>query len=592
MQTTVVDSFPHPLASLSDLSNDAHKSDQPDGQHEPRLCMDNIQGNGIAGFSKDFQRFISLKVVGGQEAQFKEWLAAHVDSFATAAEVLAFNRLFKALKDRRGTEGTITATWTNILFSAACLKQLGVGSDIDASVDTSFRNGLAASSPDLGDPASGEGSLASWQFGSPSNEAGVLLVLASDKLADIDKAEDDLISSLLLQRAGDQLQAGAGTPFVTPVFRDVGQTLPDPHRGHEHFGWLDGVSQPALRGVISSDRTSADQLDLLTPRQNPNDLSEGQPGQDCIEPGAFVFGYVGPPPDLTTAPSVVQNGSNFYDDGSLVVYRRLSQKVGAFRAMLAEKSSEHDIPVEVLGAKLVGRFKDGSPVVADDTTEHPTIGNNDALVNWFSFQSSLPSGKPGDASQFDLSQAGAPPFDASGLKCPFAGHIRKSNPRDDITFAQSNQHRLLRRGIPYGPPLAEGTPEDNIDRGLIFIAYQTSIVHQFEFVTRNWINAGDFARPGSGVDPIIGAIDSNGKRKTAHIFQNFPDGDSQDITIELDKPFVVPTGGGYFFCPSIDRLGELAGVQNLATRCLRTHPIIPPPQPPPMPPPPTPPYTP
>ena len=580
MQTTVGGSFPHPLASLSDLGNDAHISDHPDDQHEPRLCMDNIQGNGIAGFNKDFQRFISLKLIAGQEGQFRNWLAERASSFATAAEVLAFNRLFKALKDRRGKEGTITATWTNILFSANGIRQLGFSSDVDAATDSSFRSGLAARSSALGDAASGDGASPSWKFGGPSNEADVVLILAADKLSDINEAEADLLSSLNLQFSNNQLQAASGAQFVVPLFRDVGETLPEPLTGHEHFGWLDGVSQPAVRGVISADKTPSGDLDLLTARQNPSDAGEGQPGQDCIEPGAFVFGYVGPMADLSATPAVVQNGSNFYDDGSLVVYRRLAQRVADFRAMIAAKSLEHSVPADVFGAKLVGRFKDGSPIVANDTSAHPTIGTNDAIVNWFSFQAPLSSGKSGDASQFDLSSAGTPPSDPNALKCPVAAHIRKSNPRDDIPRPATNMHRLLRRGIPYGPPLPEGASEDHIDRGLIFVAYQTSIVNQFEFVTENWINNPDFAKAGSGVDPIIGAPDASGKRTTEHIIVNFADGDSDNLTIEIDQSFVIPTGGGYFFSPSIDKIAFIAGVQNSPTRCLGTHPILPPPIPP------------
>ncbi len=123
MQSTATTStIPHPLSSLSDLENDAHVSDHTDAAHEPLLCVDNIQGNGLAGFKKDHQRFLLLSIVPGQAAAFKTWLGTQVNSFATAAEVLAFNRLFKALKDRRGSEGTVSATWTNVLFTAKGLR--------------------------------------------------------------------------------------------------------------------------------------------------------------------------------------------------------------------------------------------------------------------------------------------------------------------------------------------------------------------------------------------------------------------------------------------------------------------------------------
>ena len=72
--------------------------------------------------------------------------------------------------------------------------------------------------------------------------------------------------------------------------------------------------------------------------------------------------------------------------------------------------------------------------------------------------------------------------------CPFAAHIRKTNPRDDliVTFkANIDNRRIMRRGIQFGPEL---TPEEQKsgktlkDRGLIFACYQTSINTGFAFV--------------------------------------------------------------------------------------------------------------
>ena len=46
--------------------------------------------------------------------------------------------------------------------------------------------------------------------------------------------------------------------------------------------------------------------------------------------------------------------------------------------------------------------------------------------------------------------------------------------------------------------------KDDVDRGLVFLAYQTSIENQFEFMTKLWINNADFKHGGTGVDPVIG----------------------------------------------------------------------------------------
>src|SRR5207247_6049453 len=117
--------------------------------------------------------------------------------------------------------------------------------------------------------------------------------------------------------------------------------------------------------------------------------------------------------------------------------------------------------------------------------------------------------------------------DKDGARCPFSAHIRKSYPRDDEPLngdkkpneADTQTHRLLRRGLPYGP-VSPSTPDtpigDEVDRGLQFLAYQTSIVNQFEFVIKNWVNEPNFKEPfherasvspakqGGGHDPILG----------------------------------------------------------------------------------------
>jgi deferrochelatase/peroxidase EfeB len=158
-----------------------------------------------------------------------------------------------------------------------------------------------------------------------------------------------------------------------------------------------------------------------------------------------------------------------------------------------------------------------------------------------------------------------PPNDPTGQQLPFAGHIRKAYPRNDtsptipnLKESTTQTHRLLRRGIPFGVQ-SRSTPllpiDDDIDRGLLFLAYQVSIVDQFEFVTRAWVNNPNFKENGTGFDPIIGQNGDDPSR--VRTFQlNLP-GETQPIS--TDQEWVVPTGGGYFFAPSIAGLQHLAG---------------------------------
>ena len=142
-------------------------------------------------------------------------------------------------------------------------------------------------------------------------------------------------------------------------------------------------------------------------------------------------------------------------------------------------------------------------------------------------------------------------LDPAGVRFPRFSHIRKAYPRD-VLSDEPQRHRLLRRGIPYGPPLPAGIlQDDGQDRGLLFLAYQASLERQFEHVQRRWFNDGSFPRPGDGPDPLVGQ--PRGPRR-ARLRQK------GGRTTELHlAQFVSVTAGGYFFAPSIRALARLAG---------------------------------
>src|SRR5262249_54370865 len=89
---------------------------------EPVLAMDNIQGNSWVGLNKDYQPLLFLRIVN--VPLFKRWLRWVAPFVPTAWGVLAFNRLFKAIRSRRGASLTIEATWINIAFSYHALTLL------------------------------------------------------------------------------------------------------------------------------------------------------------------------------------------------------------------------------------------------------------------------------------------------------------------------------------------------------------------------------------------------------------------------------------------------------------------------------------
>src|SRR5262249_34023834 len=143
---------------------------------------------------------------------------------------------------------------------------------------------------------------------------------------------------------------------VDVVFEQAGETLRGQARGHEHFGFKDGISQPGIRGY-----------DFPNP-QNDEEVA-GKPGTDLIAAGAFVLGY-GRDARKTGLGSDLHVPKWMWD-GSFLVTRRLVQDVPAFwgdvaavyRQLIAGGVSQHDLPdPDALAARLVGRWRSGTPI--------------------------------------------------------------------------------------------------------------------------------------------------------------------------------------------------------------------------------------
>jgi len=90
----------------------------------------------------------------------------------------------------------------------------------------------------------------------------------------------------------------------------------------------------------------------------------------------------------------------------------------------------------------------------------------------------------------------------------------------------------------------------DLDRGLLFKCYVTSIEDQFEFVQASWSNNVDFSQPGSGIDPIIGQTAPGVARPFLGASPNSEDAANKPQIANLGL-FVGLQGGAYFFAPSI-----------------------------------------
>jgi Dyp-type peroxidase family len=524
---------------------------------EEQLELDDIQGSIIPGFKKDCSLIVGFFIVDVPGC--REWLKIQAKEVALASEVRAFNRLHLAIRRRRGTEaGTPSAVWKSISFSADGLAFLRPEDDIRGVFDQKFTGGMYADV--LHDPPGSD-----WKIGgSAQTTPHILVVLAADDPGDLDAEAHRLL---------DQVGASGGGGL--PALRlagppQLGATLQPPLTGHEHFGFKDGISQPAVRGLASANETDFFDARLLAP-SDPNFALFAEPGRPLIWPGQFLLGYKRQDPHDASKPMPASALKLAWQrNGSYLVYRRLQQKVHLFwqfceaGAKSLGAAAGHPVEREFFASRLVGRWPSGAPLMRAAASDDDRIAADDASNNNFRFSTATPVVTLKDGTQAS-SAFPAPVPDPDGRTCPFVAHIRKVNPRDDPSDTSGPKETLrrlmLRRGIPYGPPHdpTKLTEDDDVDRGLLFMAYQAVIGDQFQFVTQTWVNRPNSPHdsdPQMGLDPLIGQASAR--------FIRLPldDEPSDDRQMDLPTdPWVVMTGGGYFFTPSVSALGGvLAGM--------------------------------
>ncbi len=516
-----------------------------------------IQGNIVPGFNKDHQHFLFLCIRDRDRA--RRWVAGISSSITSMDEALGFVQKYRARRLAEGVRAPdgLTSTWVNIAFSHPGITALAGAEEAGGFAEQSFRQGLAERSTYLGDPTSVEhpGHRDHWVVGGPDNEADILVIVAADNGHDLAARVEEICDGL------DGLDV---------LYEQHAEALPGALAGHEHFGFKDGVSQPGVRGRLS---TAPD--DYLTPRypaappdgdadQRP--ALYGKPGQQLVWPGQFLLGELrqnteellgfADPPDPPTYPAWARRGS-------YLVCRRLRQDVAGFWNFAAAAAAGTGLSADHLASMMVGRWPSGAPLMRAPKADNPALAGDEFANNNFLFDDETrplplrPMGYPGD--NFARAEG-----DVLGMVCPHFAHIRKTHPRDTATEMgkphDSMLRMILRRGIAYGEPyLGVDNPDPHVDRGLMFLCYGASIEDQFEFLTRRWSNLPNQPNDG-GHDPVIGQRDRNGDRER---FIDVPtvDGSTQRVTIEGD--WVVPTGGGYFFAPPISALTTvLAGQEH------------------------------
>lgn len=355
--------------------------------------------------------------------------------------------------------------------------------------------------------------------------------------------KDEETAEAWCKTVGDAL-----APFDVKIVHGLPLDLRPDERGiaREHFGFADGVSQPAP--------FEAGAVVVKGGADYPKDPWNGVPL------GEVLMGHENGHHEIALGPVVAYSeegekaglpphprGEGFLDlglDGSYMVVRELKQDVAAFwNSMQAgadrirRRDPQHSahIDAEWIASRVIGRDLNGNLLCPVNPTGVLPVDKYNQPDNDFLF--------------YDR--------DRLGLGCPLGSHVRRGNPRDGLAPKPSdkqtlldaaNNHRILRRGRKYGPDIKDSRTDDGKDRGLLFICLNTDITRQFEFVQQTWMLNQNFAFLYDEVDPLLGPKG----------MLTIPETPLRRI-IEVDT-FVKMAGGEYFFLPSMPALRYLASL--------------------------------
>ena len=447
-----------------------------------RVELDEVQGNVLHAYGGDFPH--------------AEYVRFSVASAQGACALL--RRWTRRVSFGRRPKGTKRPPHLNVALTFGGLRALGVPADVLAAFPKEFCEGAHARAASLGDR---------WPLDHAFDPGDLMLVVHAATASDLKGFVAELQAEV----------DGPGAPLVHVDTRAA--SLPASAR--EHFGFADGASQPAVEGV-DTDPVGDGVYSAVVPRGGPLLRRIGSALEDLgvkpvtrrwrlVRTGEFVLGYENEDERLPAGPPAPL-GPN----GTFMVYREMPQHVSVFRDYVRQKADELGMDEEVLGAKIVGRFTDGTPIAVSRAPD-PVIASSRERENHFLY-------------------AG----DREGYRCPVGAHVRRTNPRDGLGGGadRTARHRIIRRGLPFG------TAEDG---GLVFVCFQSSIANGFEFIQREWINRGDGL--GIGPDPDFLLQQASGKdgRPTGRMV--LP-GHRTAVLDPPEEPFVTVSGCAYLFVPS------------------------------------------
>jgi Dyp-type peroxidase family len=340
--------------------------------------------------------------------------------------------------------------------------------------DASFVKGMKRSGPErLGDPEPSD-----WEA-AYQRPVHAMLLLAGDDTAELESAAATVTGDFEAVKVEVTREDG-------DVPRNGANQLEDP------FGFAHGLSQPLFF-----------EEDL----KKSAVLAASVPAGSQWNPGA------GPSLVLVQDPLESDDADAL---GSFLVFRKLAMDTAGFAKRVGKLAGLLQNPPdsERAAALVVGRYKDGRPLVAEPSQGQPPVN-----PTTFTYGG-----------------------DQLGRMCPLQSHVRKSNPR--VSSDDDREHRIARRGVNY---------RDSEQQGMLFMCYQAKIWRQFEFIQRRWMNDPAFPGAGVGRDPVVGA----GAPLRSAQWPRWPVSvEAGDVRFNFGG-YVRLRGGEYFFAPSTKFLAKL-----------------------------------
>jgi len=344
--------------------------------------------------------FLSFK----DPAAGRAWLAGIIEKVGIAG----------AVRSASATE----SRWVTVAFTWNGLRALGLDEASLATFPDEFRQGMVARAEVLGD--TGANHPGNWIDQTASPQLHAIVILFARDIAERERCKQEH-EQFVTQCGGVEVLSSLDLAAIPPL-----------DYAHDHFGYRDRLSLPAIEGLAGDEPTPG----------------SGHP----LKPGEFFLGY----PDENGPPNELPKPEILSRNGSFVAYRRLEEHVGAFRDFLRQHGETPE-EQELIAAKLMGRWRSGAPLVLAPEKDDPALGADRQRNNNFDY------GK----------------MDPHGYAAPLGSHIRRMNPRD--TAPNMNRRRMIRRGGTYGPALPEGAPDDGVERGIASFVGCASLIRQFEF---------------------------------------------------------------------------------------------------------------